>query len=1007
MSYRKFFALSFLSVLWFAGCGDDSKKDEQPQNLCGNGVVDTGEECDGANLNNKTCASADILGDGATGTLSCSAECKLVKTACVAATETECNNNGTKDNGEECDGTDFGGKTCVDYKGANATGNLSCNACKINSDACAAATNVTCNNNGTKDADEECDGSDFGDKTCASYKGEGATGNLSCNACKINSDACVAAPKCGDGIKNKDDEQCDGSDFGGKTCVEYKGAGATGSLSCDNSCKIDGSACKAAAIETCGNGQLDEGEDCDLDNSGNLVWKDGISCNAHHQGAAGQPLCEGCVANYDSCSWCGNNRKDGQEDCDGTDLLGKTCNSLDSNTYGTLACSDTCSWDKTNCSTCNDPCNGETLFACVGENTAEYKVCTDGCWEPASCKGSQVCVADSESICCDANCAADDVTGIQGETSYTVCKNHCQMTKQCDPGTTFDTTQKKCVYPELEAGCDMDQNVNVLHQGTEYSVTNCTSRGQLCTEDGNNSDCKPHAFSCEGTVVTLTEGTKTYKYDCKQNVNSSIEDDKDKVVCNTADGCSSIYCDGNQLKLCNASGCELIEDCAVLGLTCSDAAKTCVADPPKETCSTINGQATYILATEDGYFMQLCPNGCAGDGKKCLMGCVGDKLYDDKGILDVDCAKYGLTCSESLKKCVSATEILECKQIDGFDVTVYANPTGYDLDYCTKGCNETKDGCISDSCVASTYTAKCEKENGYDVHYSCDDSKIRQHYCSPLSNCDANSAEGCVPKVGTTCGNDALDNGEACDIQVTNGIPLTMWAGYKYNGIYYNGFAYRPSCNYYDSTKVFKSGAPKCVAKSDKCTVDVTNNCVEATENDYVSFATWAEFNKSNIKNFEMHNVGNSGLGSGVNNGWWQLAKWPTGALNWDAYVMFDTSKARTNDYPYMETDNVAKVTFTAKRSDNGPAKIALKFYDGNKELVFDGAPVVTKDLVLNTKETNYTVIARFNIDPDMNLKFKVSAYGGGEGNDGQMMIKNIEVKTTSALSPAPVPISY
>ncbi|MCX6817839.1 MAG: hypothetical protein NTU57_03200 [Candidatus Aenigmarchaeota archaeon] len=46
---------------------------------CGNGVIDAGEECDGSNLNGKTCAS---FGYDA-GTLACSSSCKFDKSDCL------------------------------------------------------------------------------------------------------------------------------------------------------------------------------------------------------------------------------------------------------------------------------------------------------------------------------------------------------------------------------------------------------------------------------------------------------------------------------------------------------------------------------------------------------------------------------------------------------------------------------------------------------------------------------------------------------------------------------------------------------------------------------------------------------------------------------------------------------------------------------------------------------------------------------------------------------------
>jgi prepilin-type N-terminal cleavage/methylation domain-containing protein len=54
-----------------------------PAPTCGNGAIDSGEQCDGTNLNSQTCAT--VLGTGTTGTLSCSASCQLIASGCVVA----------------------------------------------------------------------------------------------------------------------------------------------------------------------------------------------------------------------------------------------------------------------------------------------------------------------------------------------------------------------------------------------------------------------------------------------------------------------------------------------------------------------------------------------------------------------------------------------------------------------------------------------------------------------------------------------------------------------------------------------------------------------------------------------------------------------------------------------------------------------------------------------------------------------------------------------------------
>src|SRR5690606_16105294 len=89
--------------------------------------------------------------------------------------------------------------------------------------------------------------------------------DLAPNACRND---CQPA-RCGDGVID-DGEECDGENFGGKTCGDYEFA--TGSLTCTSSCTIDTSACTGAIV--CGDGILSEGEECD---DGNQDDGDGCS----------------------------------------------------------------------------------------------------------------------------------------------------------------------------------------------------------------------------------------------------------------------------------------------------------------------------------------------------------------------------------------------------------------------------------------------------------------------------------------------------------------------------------------------------------------------------------------------------------------------------------------------------------------------------------------------------------------------------------------------------------
>ncbi len=63
---------------------DDPTDPSGTEPLCGNGIIDDGESCDGANFGLQTCSS---LVPGSVGTLSCDAQCQVDTSACAPAND--------------------------------------------------------------------------------------------------------------------------------------------------------------------------------------------------------------------------------------------------------------------------------------------------------------------------------------------------------------------------------------------------------------------------------------------------------------------------------------------------------------------------------------------------------------------------------------------------------------------------------------------------------------------------------------------------------------------------------------------------------------------------------------------------------------------------------------------------------------------------------------------------------------------------------------------------------
>lgn len=219
----------------------NGEDDSHVQSLCGNGVIDEDEACDGTAE-----TSCEELGfDG--GQAQCSDDCLIDVSACVRVTCGDgildagevcddgpdngaygaCNatcsgpgphcGDGVLSGNEACDGTDVAEATCpgLGYDG----GTLACSdTCTIDAAAC-----TTCGD-GVVDAGEACDD--------GSANGTYGACNTTCTA---------RGPRCGDGVLDAGKEECDGQAIT-ETCTSYANADL-GTLSCTASCTIDASDC--------------------------------------------------------------------------------------------------------------------------------------------------------------------------------------------------------------------------------------------------------------------------------------------------------------------------------------------------------------------------------------------------------------------------------------------------------------------------------------------------------------------------------------------------------------------------------------------------------------------------------------------------------------------------------------------------------------------------------------------------------------------------------------------
>ena len=303
---------------------------------CGNGKLDTNEECDTKLALGSTCVMEGFDG----GALACGANCKYDKSSCFKC------GDGKKNGAEQCDKTDLDKKTCQS-QGFDG-GSLTCtNTCKFDSTKC-----YKCSD-GVKNGTEQCDKTDLGGKTC---KTEGLfAGTLNCKVdCTFDTLKCH---NCGN-AKVDTGEDCDKTNLNNKTCVSR--GFDKGTLKCKTDCKFDEGDCK---FVLCPNGKIDAGEDCDGTNLNSKTCK-GLGYDG------GNLACTtNCKFDSAKCYKCGDNKKDTGEKCDGTDLDSKTCAGFSGYHSGTLKCKAKCDdFDLTACNKCgdgavngNEKCDGTLL----------------------------------------------------------------------------------------------------------------------------------------------------------------------------------------------------------------------------------------------------------------------------------------------------------------------------------------------------------------------------------------------------------------------------------------------------------------------------------------------------------------------------------------------------------------------------------------------------------------------------------------------------------------------
>lgn len=519
------------------GSSDDESTTEDGGGECGNGQIEGAEECDSGDLGGKTCQSEGFGGGG----LTCTANCTLDTSNCDAC------GNGMVDAGEECDGRDLGeSSNCADLSLGNADEPLGCTEdCTYDFSQCSGC------GDGTVTAPEQCeppsetlDKADLNGATCQSLGFD--DGLLDCTeGCTFNTASCYS---CGD-AEQQGQEECDGADFGGKTCGDFDSMAGTpfdeGSLTCDADCTIDTGNCSV-----CGDGVVSGAEVCEPGVLG------GATCQT--EGFDGGNLaCKADCSDYETadCTDCGDGVIEGAEQCDFNNLNGQTCVTQGFPGGGTLGCTNSCSFNTSQCANnfCGDGLvNGGDQCDCgnqganctaaqLGNNTCQSQGFSGGtlaCFSPNNCNfNTSGCYS-----CGDGNInpgEACDGANLAGQTCVSQgfagggtlsCTAQCGFnTAQC---VSVPNPYVACVSPNLQItgagpGAGNPSIINIPSAGTITDVNvyiNC-----LHTWVGDLDFTLTH--NAVSRVVIDEPGVPTTTFGCSgDNIDTTLDDEAATLV---------------------------------------------------------------------------------------------------------------------------------------------------------------------------------------------------------------------------------------------------------------------------------------------------------------------------------------------------------------------------------------------------------------------------------------------------------------------------------------------
>ena len=419
--------------------------------------------------------------------------------------------------------------------------------------------------------------------------------------------------------------------------------------------KANGAYCDGNVVTFCSNNKTTYASDCS---------EDGETCKADAEANSAD-----CYA----APGCGNGVIDEGEECDLAAVAGDfmfpfTCSSY-KHVMGMEGDITQCTSDcKLDVSACKCP-NGshEESGQCVGDSTDVCDGVTDYEWR---CDGTVVVMCKDGVIDhdYDLDCADADTTCIENSDGSANCDMPACEDDVCN-GDTIQTCYfgslsfpESCTAKVKEADRYAEAGTCVLNEGNASCViTSCitgyvydSALGNCVSSDVNT--CKDAVSNNDVAVNALGCSTSTTYAVCTESGWDTTTPDICLLGCNPSEGCNKCtadtwVCEGNKAILCSVGDVPSETDVD----TCSDAshctaANGCVECLNNDECT---GDAT---CDSNGHCVAPTPESCDPDVKSDR--CNGDvfEVCDvDHWIVSKDCAADGQTCSESAHSCVGST----------------------------------------------------------------------------------------------------------------------------------------------------------------------------------------------------------------------------------------------------------------------------------------------------------------------------------------------------------------